>query len=79
MSRDTKEFINWYMSTLTPEQIAANGGREACIKEIKRQNRNNSGRAFLGNIKWVMSGVWFWIKGGIIILTALYFINAILL
>ena len=77
MDKKSYESYEWYLDQLTPEQIAASGGREKIIAALKKnENKITKGmvKSFFRNL---IGDIWFLVKGAILILTALYFINAI--
>jgi hypothetical protein len=79
MAKGKKEIYEWYLNSMTPEQIAANGGRKKCIAALKKHERSRKKYILWGYFKGFLNGVWFLTKGLILALTALYFVNAILL
>ena len=66
--------VDQIMASMTPEAILAHGGREGMIREMKKQDRKNR---IIVTIKNFFRTVWNLTKAAILVLTVLYFINAI--
>ena len=71
MSRD---YYGPIIDQMSPEAIAANGGRAAMIRKWKRKDRINR---LVGVIRRFFNMILWLIKGIILIMTFLYFVNAL--
>ncbi len=66
--------VDQIMASMTPEAILAHGGREGMIREMKKHDRKNR---IIVTIKNFFRTVWNLTKAAILVLTVLYFVNAI--
>ena len=66
--------VDQIMASMTPEAILAHGVREGMIREMKKHDRKNR---IIVTIKNFFRTVWNLTKAAILVLTVLYFINAI--
>lgn len=67
MSRRKRVSLDYYLNLFTPEQIEEAGGREALTKAFLETERKEFWKEFC-------HGVWFWTKGFILFMTAIYFV-----
>lgn len=66
--------VDQIMENMTPEAVQAHGGRAGMIREMKQHDRKNR---ILVTIKDFLRTIWNLTKAVILVLTVLYFVNAL--